>query len=96
MAIPKLRDQIVVFRLTKEEYATLKAASAVRGARTISDFIRAEMLLAVQQERQPVCPLNGRLSEVNQKLAELESEMRRLSRILEGLSRPSPGETAEV
>jgi uncharacterized protein (DUF1778 family) len=40
----KVRDRIVNFRLSQEEYRILQEASAARGARNISDFTRSEVL----------------------------------------------------
>jgi len=41
------RDRVVVFRLSQQEYQTLKRACDSRGARNLSDFTRTELLSAV-------------------------------------------------
>jgi hypothetical protein len=38
------RDRVVVFRLSEEEYLSLKRACDSSGARSISDFTRSELL----------------------------------------------------
>jgi uncharacterized protein (DUF1778 family) len=40
----KPRNRIVVFRLSQEEYRSLKEASDKAGARNLSDFTRSEVL----------------------------------------------------
>ncbi len=45
----KLRNRVVVFRLTQEEYALLKQACTWRGGLSVSEFTRMELLTAIQQ-----------------------------------------------
>jgi hypothetical protein len=40
----KPRNRVVVFRLSQDEYRSLKEASARAGARNLSDFTRSEVL----------------------------------------------------
>jgi hypothetical protein len=86
MPVLKRRDRVVVFRLTQDEYEELKIVCAVRGARNISDFARSELLTAIEQERRPEAGLQGRLSDVDQKLSSLESKIQRMSNLLEGMA----------
>jgi hypothetical protein len=44
MATQKPRNRIVVFRLSQEEFATLKNACAERGGRNLSEFTRSEII----------------------------------------------------
>ena len=44
------RNRIVVFRLSQEEYRNLKNACELRGARSVSDFTRSEILASVGGE----------------------------------------------
>lgn len=44
------RNRIVVFRLSQEEYKNLKHACQLRGARSVSDFTRSEILASVSGE----------------------------------------------
>jgi hypothetical protein len=73
----KRRNRIVVFRLTQEEYASLKSACVDRGARNISDFARAALLSSIESES------GGALG---QRLSELESSMRQISALLERIA----------
>ena len=86
MPVLKRRNRVVVFRLTQDEYEDLKAVCSVRGARNISDFTRSELLTSIGQERRPDTALHGRLSEVDQKLSNLESKIQRMSQLLEGMA----------
>jgi hypothetical protein len=87
MPVLKRRDRVVVFRLTQDEYEELKTVCTVRGARNISDFARSELLTAIEQERRPETQLHGRLSDVDQKLSNLESKIQRMAHLLEGMAR---------
>ena len=79
MPVLKRRNRIVVFRLTQDEYEDLKTTCSVRGARNISDFARSELLTSIEQERRPN-------DELHQKLASLESTLRRMTQLLEGMA----------
>ena len=86
MPVLKRRNRVVVFRLTQDEYEDLKSASSMRGARNISDFTRSELLTSIEQERRPEAKLDGRLLEVGQKLSSLESTVRHIAKLLEGMA----------
>jgi len=70
----KRRNRIVVFRLTQEEYESLKSVCADRGARNISDFARAALLHSIGSD--------GKAA-MDRRLAELESSLRHISELLE-------------
>ena len=86
MPVLKRRDRVVVFRLTQDEYEELKTVCTVRGARNISDFARSELLTAIEQERRPDNHIHGRLSDVDQKLSNLESKIQQMAHLLEGMA----------
>jgi hypothetical protein len=44
MAINNRRNRVVLFRLTQDEYESLRTASSVEGARSFSDFARTKLL----------------------------------------------------
>ena len=44
MAVTKPRNRLVNFRLTEEEFQSLRTASSESGARSISDFARSAVL----------------------------------------------------
>ena len=81
----KPRNRVVVFRLTQEEYERLKATSASRGARNLSDFTRSE-LLAESRPDSLLEVVQGRFAYLDQKLKELESLLRHVARRIEGLA----------
>jgi hypothetical protein len=70
------RDRIVVFRLSRDEYEDLKTVSTLRGARTVSDFARSELLVSMGRGEAEVAGL----------LAELRSRLERVEQLLEHLS----------
>jgi hypothetical protein len=47
MAVVNRRNRTVVFRVTQEEYAALRAVSSNSGARNISDFVRTTLLASI-------------------------------------------------
>jgi hypothetical protein len=70
------RDRIVVFRLSQDEYENLKAVSTRRGARTVSDFARSELLVSMGRGEAEVATL----------LTELKLRIERVEHLLEDLS----------
>jgi uncharacterized protein (DUF1778 family) len=75
MTALKRRTRAIIFRLTDDEYDALKTACAQRGARTVSDFARTELLRSVALGRK----------DVTDKLTEIESGVQRLERMLQVL-----------
>ena len=72
MAITKPRNRLLIFRLTQEEYATLQAASSEKGARSLSEFARAQLFGSLD------APALG------QQLGELKTTVTRIAQMLEG------------
>ena len=50
MASLHQRNRIVVFRLSQEEYSSLRLACVAAGSRNLSDFTRTELLTLVQPD----------------------------------------------
>ena len=50
MAVTKPRNRLVNFRLTEEEFQSLRTASSESGARSISDFARSAVLRSFHGE----------------------------------------------
>lgn len=71
MAVSKLRNRVVLFRLTQDEYDHVQQACTDASARSISDFARARIL--------------GPASDVSA-LAQIESRVEDLSRAVENLT----------
>ncbi len=85
----KLRSRIINFRVTDEELERLKSASALQGARCLSDFARSVML-ATADGSPPNAeqPGNNRILAVEQRLSSLESSLARMQGVLVSVSGP--------
>ena len=77
MAASKPRNRIVVFRLTQDEYNSLKEFCQAKGGRNLSDFTRSELLMRLNSD--PIC-------DVSKKLEQLQVSLHRISQLLEGKS----------
>lgn len=80
MSVFRVRNRLVNFRVTDEEYERLRSASLASGARSLSEFARAAVLRAAA--RQP----RGERSEpastnLALRVAELETALRNLVRM---------------
>jgi hypothetical protein len=75
MPFLKRRDRAVIFRLTQDEYDNLETACRQRGARTLSDYARSELLRAVERDQ----------SEVMRGLSDLRSRLERMEGLLSSL-----------
>ncbi len=49
MAVIKPRNKILICRLTEDEYVTLQNASSETGARSLSEFARAQLFGALDR-----------------------------------------------
>jgi len=72
MATAKPRNRILIFRLTQEEYAALQTASSERGARSLSEFARAQLFGSLEAPA------------LDQQLGELRTTVARIAQMLEG------------
>ena len=72
MPITKPRNRILIFRLTQEEYSALLAASAERGARSLSEFARSQLFGSLEAPA------------LDQQLGELKTTVARIAQMLEG------------
>ncbi|HCC56963.1 MAG TPA: hypothetical protein DEQ47_06795 [Solibacterales bacterium] len=81
MAFHKPRTRLVNFRLTEEEYETLKSAAENRGARSISDFARAAILSSVATQDSGASHGQG-LTGIDRKLEEINVAVERLAGML--------------
>ncbi len=84
MPFLKRRDRAVIFRLTQDEYDCLANASRQRGARTLSDYARSELLQALGRDQTEVMrglsDLRTRLERVEGLLSSVFSRNRRAKR----------------
>ena len=70
MSTPNPRNRVVVFRLTEEEYRSLKAACSAAGGRNLSDYTRSELLLALRPDGADLS-IHRRFQEIDHKLKDL-------------------------
>ena len=72
------RNRIVVFRLTEEEYNSLKSACIASGRRNLSDFTRTELMSLVLTDSRSSA-MERKFVEIDQKLDEVYSYVKRAS-----------------
>jgi len=81
MPVLKPRSRLVSLRLTDEEYQSLVRASRTEGARSTSDLARNAICDFLTRCAPPACE-SGTQERINQ----LESELRRIKRMLETIT----------
>jgi hypothetical protein len=72
---------MVVFRLTQEEYASLRDACRAKGGRNLSEFTRSELLAMLRTESIAVL-MQKRFLEFEQKMMQLEVAVAQVTRLL--------------
>jgi hypothetical protein len=72
-----IRNRMVVFRLTQEEYVSLSDACRSKGARNLSEFTRSELLNLLRSEASPTV-IKHRFDRLEDKFHEIESSIERL------------------
>jgi hypothetical protein len=82
MSVLRPRNRLVNFRLSQQEYETVKAVYALRGARSVSDFARTAVLRSAGVAESSHGPAQSHLSNLEHKVAELESRVTTLLRLL--------------
>ena len=85
----KPRNRLVNFRVTEDEYAGLKAACSMRGARCLSDYARTMVLCSTAGGgalRTGPPDVSDQLCAMDRRISELESNIGRL------LTGPRPGQ----
>lgn len=95
-----LRNRMVVFRLTQEEYASLRDACKARGGRNLSEFTRSELLDMLRSES-TASVIQKRFTELEHRLMQFEVAVAQLTDLLScgaqaaatPLRRRSPGGT---
>ena len=81
MTAQKPRNRIVVFRLSQDEFLTLKTACAEKGGRNLSEFTRSELLNFLSMPAY-AAPLDQRLGELERQMMELLTGMRHMTTLL--------------
>jgi hypothetical protein len=84
MTVPSPRTRLVNFRVSDEEYETLRSGCARHGARSISDFARLAVLGWAGSTDLQATAMQWRLSALGHKMADLEGRVGNLLEALEG------------
>jgi hypothetical protein len=95
MLVPRPRTRLVNFRVSDEEYETLRTACTRHGARSISDFARLAVLGWAGSTDLQATAMQWRLSTLGHTMAELEGRVGHLLGVLEGRGLPGSRPEAE-
>jgi len=76
--LSKQRNRVVVFRLSQEEYDSLKAACVAAGGRNVSEYTRSELLATIQSDSLHSF-VQRRFVELDRRLVDLHDQMKELS-----------------
>lgn len=83
MSVLKRRNKLLTIRLSDEEYRQVLSICTVRGARSVSDFVREAMmqLMATPRGRNGNgdASVLSRIEELDERVSVLQSEVSRLS-----------------
>ncbi len=82
------RDRVVVFRLSQEEYRSLKEACDSCGARNFSDFTRSGLLASLLPAGGVPNHVQTRFATLEQQLTELQGAVTHLIQLLERAINP--------
>ncbi|MCP5117227.1 MAG: hypothetical protein GY953_40905 [bacterium] len=96
MSVLNPRNRLVNFRLSEVEFEKLKASCARQGARSISDFARTSVLGNLDEPIEGHSQSNGRLSNLDQKVSELEIRVDQLLHLMSAAGRPALSPPAHV
>ena len=94
MPVPRPRTRLVNFRVSDEEYETLRFACTRHGARSISDFVRLAALGWAGSTNLQATAMQWRLSALGHTMAKLEDRVGQVLGVMEG--RGLPASPAEV
>jgi hypothetical protein len=81
--MPTRKSRIISLRLSEEEYESLKSRYASHGVRSLSEFARDAMHRVLGEEPASPADLRNRVQLLDGKVALLEGEVSRLSRVVE-------------
>jgi hypothetical protein len=87
MAVSKLRNRVVLFRLTQDEYDRVQQACADASARSISDFARAR-ILGPGTDLSSMAQVESRVAELSQAIEKLTLLLRPNGTSTEPVTRP--------
>ena len=77
------KTRILSLRISEKDFDALKSRYAAHGARSISEFARDAMQNMIAGHAAPSAALELRIQEIDGRLSLLDSEVSRLSQVLE-------------
>ncbi|WP_180541914.1 hypothetical protein [Nevskia soli] len=83
MAVLKRKTKMISLRLSPEEYEALRSLYRVHGSRSVSEFARTAMQRVIAETVAPQQSLEGRIQELNSKMALIDHDVARLVSLLE-------------
>ncbi|MBI2686053.1 MAG: hypothetical protein HYX27_07035 [Acidobacteria bacterium] len=89
MAITKPRNRLVNFRVSEDEFNSLREASESGGARSISDFARCAVLTGQGGTGEKDEILRLRLALIEEKMGEVDAKLLLIARMLHDSPAPS-------
>lgn len=88
MAVTKPRNRLVNFRVSEEEFVSLREACETGGARSVSDFARSAVLGSTGFRADAEDILRLRLALIEEKMTEVDSKLLLIARMLRETSVP--------
>lgn len=81
MSVFNRRNKLLTIRLSDEEYGQVVSVCTLRGARSVSDFVREAVmqLMATPRGRNGDAAVLSRIQELDERVSVLQSEVSRLS-----------------
>jgi uncharacterized protein (DUF1778 family) len=82
MSVLRPRNRLVNFRLSEDEFESLKTACENSGARSVSDFARSSVLSQIENTKQALSFPQSRVTNLDQKVSDLEGRVGQLLNLL--------------
>ena len=89
MAVTKPRNRLVNFRVSEDEFQSLREACETGGARSISDFARSDVLTNQIAKPEAEDVLRLRLALIEEKMGEVDAKLLLIARMLRDTSAPA-------
>lgn len=88
MAVTKPRNRLVNFRVSEDEFRSLREACESGGARSISDFARCAVLTTHSGKAETDEVLRLRLVLIEEKMSEVDAKLLLIARMLRDTAAP--------
>ena len=89
MAVTKPRNRLVNFRVSEDEFQSLREACETGGARSISDFARCAVLTTPTGKGETEDLLRLRLALIEEKMGEVDAKLLLIARMLRDAPAPA-------